>query len=150
MGGRSFVSLGGAPSVDLHTRVEGRDWWPQEQMTQVDVDHTIAGGYADVMVTHDAPGPPWATRPVETILATNPMGWPNHALEYARIGRERVTEAFLGVKPRLLVHGHYHCSGELTMRLPGTEYETTVWSLDMQGQAGNIRLLDLDTLTAHG
>ena len=147
MGGRSFVALGGAPSVDLHSRDIGRDWWPQEQMTQEDVDRTVAGGYADVMVTHDAPGPPWATPPVEAILSSNPMGWPDRALDYARIGRERVTEAFLGVKPRLLVHGHYHCSGQATMRLPDTAYETNVWSLHMQGHGGNIRLLDLQTLT---
>lgn len=147
MGGRSFVALGGAPSVDLHSRTLGRDWWPEEQTTQADVDLTVAGGYADVMLTHDAPGPPWATPPVEEILSSNPMSWPDSALEYARVGRERVTEAFLGVRPRLLVHGHYHCSGQATMRLPGADYETTVWSLNMQGQGGNIRLVDLGTLS---
>lgn len=145
--GRSFVALGGAPSVDLHSRVAGRDWWPQEQLTGQDVDRTVAGGYADIMVTHDAPGPPWATPPVEEILSSNPMGWPDSALEYARVGREMITGAFLGVKPRLLVHGHYHCSGQASMRLPGADYDTRVWSLDMQGRGGNVRLLDLDTLT---
>jgi len=147
MGERSFVALGGAPSVDLHSRDLSRDWWPQEQMTQEDVDYTIAGGYADVMVTHDAPAPPWASPPVEAILSSNPMGWPDSALKYARVGRERVTEAFLGVRPRLLVHGHYHCSGQATMLLPGADYDTTVWSLHMQGHGGNIRLLDLETFS---
>lgn len=146
MDGRSFVALGGAPSVDLHTRDIGRDWWPQEQMTQDDVDRTVAGGYADVMLTHDAPGPPWTTPPVKAILASNPMGWPDTALEYARVGRERVTEAFLGVRPRLLAHGHYHCTGQAAMQLPGADYDTTVWSLDANGKGGNTRLLDLDTL----
>ena len=110
----------------------------------------MAGGYADIMVTHDAPGPPWASPSVAQILATNPLGWPQGALDYARVGRERVTEAFLAVRPRLLVHGHYHCYGQSTFRLPGTTYDTTVWSLDMQGRAGNVCLLDLATLTEPG
>lgn len=147
LGGRSLVALGGAPSVDVHSRAPGRDWWPEEQMTQHDVDHTVANGYADVMITHDAPGPPWATRPVQQILASNPMDWPATALDYARVGRERVTEAFLGVKPRLLVHGHYHCSGRATMRLPDADYDTTVLSLSMQRQSGNIALLTLKSLS---
>ena len=146
--GRTFVALGGAPSLDRARRREGRDWWPQEQITPDDVASTVAGGYADVMVTHDAPGPPWCTPQVASILATNPMGWPDTALAYASIGRERVTDAFLGVKPRLVVHGHYHCSGETTVRLPGTDHVTTIWSLHAQGHGGNVRLLDLHTLKA--
>lgn len=148
MGGRTFVALGGAPSLDRAWRTEGRDWWPQEQIAPDDVARTVAGGYADVMVTHDAPGPPWCTPQVASILATNPMGWPDTSLAYASIGRERVTEAFLGVKPRLVVHGHYHCSGETTVRLPGTDHDTTIWSLHAQGHEGNVRLLDLHTLKA--
>jgi hypothetical protein len=145
-GGRSFVSLGGAPSVDFESRSRGRDWWPEEQIARSDVDRTVAGGYADVMLTHDAPGPPWATPQIEAILSSNPMGWSAPALDYAAVGRALVTEAFLGVRPRFLAHGHYHCSDEASMRLPGADYETTVRSLGMQGQGGNIRLLDLGSL----
>ncbi|WP_028644595.1 metallophosphoesterase [Nocardioides sp. URHA0020] len=147
MHGRSFVSLGGAPSVDFLSRRQGKDWWPEEQMTQEDVDRTIAGGYADVMITHDAPGPPWATRAVEDIVTTNPMSWTDRALSYATEGRDLVTAAFLGVAPRLQVHAHYHCSGQRTVTLSGAGYDTEIWSLDCNGKAGNMRLLDLATLT---
>lgn len=147
MGGRSFVSLGGAPSLDFSFRQEGKTWWPQEQISPEDVTRTIKGGYADVMLTHDAPGPPWTTPPVADILDANPMGWSDRALAYAAVGRNLVTEAFLGVSPRLLVHGHYHCSGHATFRLPGSGHDTTVWSLDANRRSGNTRLLDLTTLT---
>jgi hypothetical protein len=146
MGGRSFVSLGGAPSLDFASRIEGKTFWPEEAMTPADVARTVRGGYADVMLTHDAPGSPWATSPVREILSSNPMGWTDRALAYARTGRDLVTEAFLGVAPRLLAHGHYHCSGQAKVRLPGATYDTTVWSLDANGRAGNLRLLDLETL----
>lgn len=147
MGGRSFVALGGAPSVDFGDRVQGRDWWPEEQMSATDVARTVAVGYADVMVTHDSPGPPWCTPRVEAILASNPQGWPAAALDYARVGRERVTEAVLGVRPRLLVHGHFHVSDEVTVRLPGATHDTEIWSLGMNKGEGNVRTLDLDSLT---
>jgi hypothetical protein len=147
IGGRSFVSLGGAPSVDYPSRRPGKDWWPEEQMTQEDVDRTAAGGHAHVMIAHDSPGPLWSTRPVTEILRSNPMGWTDRALAYSTTGRERITEAFTRVAPLLFVHGHYHCSGQRIVTLPGAGHDTRIWSLDRNGRAGNIRLLDLETLT---
>ena len=148
MGGRTFVALGGAASLDRDTRIKGKDWWPEEQITDDDVARTIAGGHADVMVTHDAPSPPWCTPQVAAIVATNPMGWPDDALSYARMGSEKVTEAVLGVAPRLLVHGHFHVADETRVRLPAAAHDTTIWSLHMQRHEGNVRLLDLQTLAA--
>jgi hypothetical protein len=63
------------------------------------------------------------------------------------VGRDLVTQALLAVRPRLLVHGHYHAADEATVRLPGAEHETRIWSLNQQRRPGNLRLLDLDTLT---
>lgn len=88
MGGRSFASLGGAPSLDFQSRQQGKNWWPEEQMTPDDVERTIEGGSVDVLIAHDSPGTPWATPPVEEILKSNPMGWSDRALEYAAVGRE--------------------------------------------------------------
>ena len=53
----------------------------------------------------------------------------------------------VGVKPLVLVHGHFHVAGETAVRLPGSAHETTIWSLAANQDPGNIRLLDLDTLT---
>lgn len=144
--GRSFVALGGAPSLDYASRSPGETWWPEEMIEPADVKRTVAGGHADVMLTHDAPEVPFTTPGVAEVLATNPMGWSDRALAYAKLGRDRVTEAFLGVAPRLLVHGHFHTSGETTVRLPGRDHDTRIWSLDSDGKHGNVRLLDLDSL----
>jgi hypothetical protein len=77
--GRSFVSLGGAPSIDFETRVPGGDWWPTEMITYEDVAHVVAGGTADVMLTHDAPDAPWQTPAVHAVCSGNPGGWPKMA-----------------------------------------------------------------------
>lgn len=143
--GRSFVSLGGAPSVDLNFRSRGHDWWPQEAITDDDVERVIEGGHADVMLAHDAPLAPYEVPHVARIRAETGT-WPDNALAYARVGAERMHQAFLGVRPLLFAHGHYHVSDETTVELPATGYPTKIWSLNCDGVDGNIRYLDLTTL----
>jgi len=147
MGGRSFVALGGAPSVNRDLLTEGVDWWPSEVIREQHVEATIAGGHADVMLTHDSPGPPFCTPPVGDIIAGNPLDWPDSILAYAEEGIDKVTRAVLGVQPLILVHGHFHVAGQAVVRLPGSAHDTTIWSLAANQDPGNVRLLDLDTLT---
>lgn len=141
--GRSFVSLGGAPSVDLEYRSRNKDWWAEEAIGPGDVAEVVDGGYADVMLAHDAPLAPYEVPRVAHIRSGNEGGWPDHTLAYARVGSELMHEAFLGVRPRLFAHGHYHVSDETTVALPDAAYETRIWSLNRDGVDGNIRYLDL-------
>jgi hypothetical protein len=150
MGGRSFVALGSAPSVNRHLLTEGIDWWPSEVIREEHVEATIAGGHAEVMLTHDSPAPPYCTGPVADIIANNPMDWPEDILAYADEGIDKVTRAVGGVLPRLLVHGHFHVAGETVVRLPGAAHDTTVWSLAARQDPGTLRLLDLETLVDPG
>lgn len=143
---RSFVSLGGAPSLDYGHRVAGVDWWREEALTPADVRRCVADGYADVMLVHDAPDLPYAVPAVAEMLQYNPLGWPDAALAYAAEGRRLMNEAFLGVAPRLFAHGHYHVRGTGSWHLPGSAHETTIWALHCDGMAGNTRLLDLESL----
>ena len=147
LGGRSFVALGSAPSVNRGLLTEGVDWWPTEVLREEHVQATIAGGHADVMLTHDSPARPYCTTPVAEIMAVNPLGWPEDALTYAEDGIDKVTRAVVGVQPRLLAHGHFHVAGEAAVRLPGAGHDTTIWSLAARRDPGNVRVLDLDTLT---
>ena len=148
MGGRSFVALGGAPSVNRHLLTEGTDWWPTEVLREEHVQATIAGGHAEIMLTHDSPGRPYCTAPVADIMAGNPLGWPTDILAYAEDGIDKVTRAVLGVRPRLLVHGHFHVAGETVVRLPDAGHDTAIWSLAARRDPGNVRVLDLDSLAA--
>lgn len=140
---RSFVSLGGAASVDLAERVPGLSWWPEEAISDRDVAHAIAGGHADVMLCHDSPDP--ATPAVARILAGNPLGWPADALRYAASIRSRVTQAVGAVRPDLLVHGHYHVWDHARVAWPEGG-ECDVVSLDCERTPGNLAVLDLSTL----
>ena len=138
--GRSFVALGGAPSIDFYRRTAGRDWWLEETIAEADIERTIAGGPADIMIGHDAPAP--ATAKVDRIRNTNPLGWPAEALAYAARGTHAITRAYDAVRPRLYFHGHYHVRDQAT--LPDGR---SIHSLHQDGSHGNVVLLDLVDLT---
>lgn len=107
--GVSFVSLGGAPSVDRAWRLEENKrsyfpvWWAAEDITGEDIQKTISGGSADVMIAHDAP---YGIPSLESALG--PSLWTKEDLEYSFQGRLKMLSAVEGVSPKLFFHGHYH------------------------------------------
>lgn len=140
IGGREILSLGGAASVDREWRTEGVDWWPDENIHGVHVEAAIAGGPADVLLTHESPaGSP--VRPVREVLRTNPLGFPKAARLESAVSRKRVSRVWDEVRPDLLMHGHMHTPGAGT-----TDDGRRVISMGCDGQQGNLALLDLRSL----
>lgn len=142
---RSFVSLGGAPSINYEDLTPHVDWWAQEALTYGDVVRAVEGGSADIMLAHDSPDAPYAIDKVDRICAANPKGWSERALNYAREGRRMMTEAYEGVRPRVFFHGHYHVAETKPVVVSGRD--GLMVGLHMQGHTGNTVLLDLDALT---
>lgn len=134
-----------------HLLTKGVDWWPSEVLLDEHVDAVIAGGHAEVMLTHDSPTSPYCTPVVDEILrrnaSDNPMEWPESSLAYADDGLSKVTRAVLGVRPLFLAHGHFHVAGEGVVQLPQAASATTIWSLGARHEEGTVRVLDLDSLT---
>lgn len=135
----TFVSFGGAASIDYEHRTEGVSWWPGEVPTDAEVARAIAGGPADVLLTHDAPSP--GTPTIEQIIRTNPLGLSREARTYAQAGRSKVTRVFRGLQPRLNVHGHMHYDERITRHLDGFDHPTETISLSCDGDTGNIAIL---------
>jgi hypothetical protein len=140
IGGRSFLSFGGAASIDFEYRVLGQTWWPSEFPSREDVEQATAGGPAEIMVTHETIN--GGTSQVERALAANPHGWPLAALAYSGMSRMLVTEVWDAVKPCILVHGHMHIADQI--QLSGGRQ---VISLGCDEEPGNIGVLDLQTMT---
>lgn len=141
IGGRRVLSLGGAASIDRQSRIEGLTWFPDEAITDLHVAEAIAGGPADLMLTHEGPaGTP--VRPVREILRTNPFRWPAEALEVSAASRARISQVWDAVRPELLAHGHMHVAAG-----GRTEDGRRVASFGKEGQTGNIAILDMNTLT---
>lgn len=97
--GTRFVFLGGAPSIDKDDRAPGRDWWPEEEITVEEAWLAQSHERADVLVTHDAPGLPPYSKPL-------PSMW--EFTEKADRSRSIIASVCEGLRPKLLVHGHYH------------------------------------------
>ncbi|WP_136042444.1 MULTISPECIES: metallophosphoesterase family protein [unclassified Microbacterium] len=140
IGGRSVLSLGGASSVDRESRQEGLTWWPDEAITEDHVAAAIAGGPADLMLTHESPAKT-PVRAVREILRMNPHWFTKSALEASAASRARVSEVWDAVHPELLAHGHMHVAGG-----GKTEDGRRVASLGREGQEWNLGILDMETL----
>lgn len=139
--GVSFVSLGGAHSINRYDLMEGVDWWAGESMSYGDIMRTLSGGHADVFVAHDCP------TGVELFSDhRDDSKWQQHALEYAYQSRDDLRIAVDGVKPGLLFHGHYHhyinTVTDLTDDL-GESYQLHSIGLDKDNDAHNIGILHL-------
>jgi hypothetical protein len=140
-GGQTFVSLGGAPSIDFEMRTPGASWWDAERITYSEACAVAEAGYADVMLAHDAPD--GGTAAVDRIIATpvDQSPWSEKGLNYAREGRVLMNAAVAGVRPKLFAHGHYHAPDDT-----GPQEPTRYLSLGCDGQAKNIGLLRLSDL----
>ncbi len=139
--GRTFLSLGGAASVDRMWRTEGKDWWADEAITDEHVEQAIAGGPADVMLTHESPNAT-PVRVISDILSSNPHGFPEFTLMESRDSRLRVDRVWNATRPSILFHGHMHEHGG------GTAPDgRRVLSLGRDTFEGNLAFLNLDDLT---
>jgi calcineurin-like phosphoesterase family protein len=97
--GTRFLFLGGAPSIDQENRVEGESWWPEEVISQADLDLALsAKGPIHVLVTHDAP-----TFPPGFV----PKGSPSYKRDQV-LSMKRVDALIRRHRPSLHTHGHWH------------------------------------------
>jgi hypothetical protein len=110
--GTRFGALGGAVSMDRFLRRSGVNWWPQEAVSQEDVDR-LGDGPLDVLVTHAAPST--VDRPHRRLPV------PEDIIADAVQVRARLDQAVRRTRPRLVVHGHYH--QRLTAELTGLSVE---------------------------
>lgn len=134
--GRTWLALGGATSVDRPIRTPGVDWWPEEAITYRQGVEVMAGGPADVMVTHDCPaGVPMA-------LPKPPAWW---EMEPAENHRDVLAGIVAEVRPRWLMHGHYHLAHNTTVAMAHGEMQVTGLAAD-GALAGNYRLLNVRTM----
>ena len=135
---RSFVSFGGAVSIDLKFRRLGRSWWMEDLPTVEDVEALTAGGHGEIMISHDSPAP---GTPLANRIRATPNRWSTDALTYADVGARPITAAWDAVDPDVLVHGHFHIQDTVTV--PSGQ---RIVSLAAENNPGNVLLLNLDTM----
>lgn len=95
--GTRFLACGGAYSVDRRRGPAGVSWWPEETITEEDVERCIEGGETDVFVTHDCP---WGVN-------LPCLAFKDHIPE-SQVNREKLQRIVEATRPKLVIHGHYH------------------------------------------
>lgn len=144
--GHSFVSFGGAASINFTSLKKDISWWSEEAITAGDVYRLGAGGEADVMISHDAP---LNIPTLETMKEATSSDWAANELEYAYQSQLMMTYAVEAVRPKLFFHGHYHLGyveEVLFIDQYGEGFSTTVYGMDMNRHQRNIGILDCETL----
>lgn len=144
LGGKRFLSMGGGASVDFPWRTEGRSWWPREAITDEEVA-AASVSEADVLIVHESPDIEYATHPVQKILATNPIGFPQEALTYSAASRRQVSRVVDAVRPELLIHGHMHVFGARSVAFD-EDRVLSVISLDCEYSKVNLFNVEISTL----
>lgn len=99
---KTWLALGGAFSVTKPRYVKDISWWEQESITDTQVTSVIAGGPADVMLTHDCPD--------DTGIMTRlpHLDFGPDLLAAAARHRRSLGIVVDAARPELLFHGHYH------------------------------------------
>lgn len=102
-----FLAMGGAFSIDLDLRTVGRDYWPEEEISQDDVDVALSniGNWPriDVMLTHDT-GDVSKT----TLDRLSNMYLNDRLTRRAEHNRKMLEQVISAARPKILFHGHYH------------------------------------------
>ncbi len=136
--GRNWLGCGGGVSIDRALRTEGRDWWPQEEITGGQEAAIVAGGRADVLVSHDCPA---------GVVHHFPDGPPAWAPDLARAQahRDRLQRIVTAVRPAHLMHGHLHRAYQRSCDFGYGPVQVTGLAAD--GVLRNFAVLDAETMT---
>ena len=145
--GVTFLSVGGAPSINRDSLTPGKTWWAEEILSQEDVKRISADGQVDVLLAHDAPEP--LTPKVARAVAAGADRWSGAAVEYAEQGRAMLTTILSSTLPRLVVHGHHHVADRAKVVLPGTSRETEIVSMARADAKRSAAILDLSAGAAN-
>lgn len=129
-----FLALGGAYSVDKPNRKTGVSWWPQEAITEEDVQRAIAAGPVDVLLTHDIPDGIQDHHALKIRL--NGM-FGEGAAENSIANQQLVSRVLTACGAQRVFHGHLHAFHETD--LDGV----TVVGLEKESDPNSLVLLDV-------
>lgn len=141
VGEKTFLSLGGAPSINYQRLTLNVNWWEEEVITQNDADRAVIGGHVDVMIAHDAPD--GIVRVAENIEEQGER-WPLIAVRYAEENRSLITKVIEIVTPQLFFHGHHHIAYMEDAVFSGKPSKAVGLHKERNGK--NVAILDIKTM----
>jgi hypothetical protein len=102
-----MMFVGGAVSIDKDQRIDGYDWWKEEELNHAELRNIFASYLTrkpHIMVTHDCP------EEVASILLDNFPKLGTARRDFISRTRLAFQEMWLAHSPELWIFGHYHVS----------------------------------------
>lgn len=141
---KKFMSFGGANSFDKEYQSLQGTWFPQEQITDADVENGQKTGKVDILFSHEIP------TGINIFQQSTQRKIPAHTQAYineSRIQMKKLTDI---IKPDIHFHGHYHIDRDSidTQRVNGeySFYKTRTICLNKEYTTGNLATLNTKTL----
>jgi predicted phosphodiesterase len=135
--GVSFMSLGGAYSIDRNMGQLDHDWFLEEEITEEQVIKACNHKSVDILLTHDAPSC-ISINTIKGIINGKDI------LE-AQPNRQKLTEVVYTLNPRYLFHGHWHNYYETDITLYEAPYNCKVVGLNHDCKYSNsFKVIDLE------
>lgn len=94
-----IFAFNGAASSDRIHRIEGRDWWPEEEHSYSEIDQILQkweDSECDTVVAHDCP------TEIYPLIASH------HRYDDTTITRQALSSLVYIRKPKLFIFGHHH------------------------------------------
>lgn len=134
--GVSYVAIGGAFSIDMDHRLEEEArgapqlWFPDEMVTEGQMELASRGGRVDVVIAHDVP------TEVDINAAFAAAGRRMIAIQepHTETNRARLQQVLYATTPKRWIHGHWHLRYSQTIKAGGqwTKFE----GIDCDGKQG--------------
>lgn len=96
-GNQIFMGLGGAVSIDRDYRVPGHSWFPEEEITDEDVEKALETPQVDYLFTHDS-----------LVSPLPPKSFGFDIDQSIKESQKKLSKVVTETKPSVLVHGHFH------------------------------------------
>ncbi len=135
-----YLALGGAHSVDQKWRMPYVSWWPEEVISFADAIETMNDGLTDVLISHDCPA---GVPKLDERLALNLGNFPEDELDKAAAHQRLLRSVVEEVKPKRIIHGHYHWRYDDVADFGYGPVEVSGLSFDDRKLEDNLLIVDL-------
>ncbi|MGN0096941.1 MAG: hypothetical protein ACI38U_12845 [Corynebacterium sp.] len=143
LAGAAILFFGGASSTDREHRIEGKDWWPAENITTGQAERVTAADPADtsdssrvdILVTHDT-----STTAFTDLCTVSPHARGKQHDPAGETNRAHLDSIVARARPRFHVHGHHHTRHSCTYDLDG--HPVTDISLSLEKTRGSVAICD--------